>query len=71
MEPIEKTAEEFEHGGTPWLVSYAYMPDELYGLNRIGAKNIRLSGPGALTRSIPGEVLRNIMRDDLLKHEFL
>ena len=38
---------------------------------KAGAKNIKLSGPGALTRSIPGEVLRNIFRDEPLKREFL
>ena len=72
MEPVEKTMDTFESGGTPWPVSYAFMPDELRGImERNGAKNIRLSGPGALSRSIPGEVLRNIMRDEVLKQEFL
>lgn len=72
MEPVEKTAEAFESGGTPWPVSYAFMPDELSGLlERHGARNIELSGPGVLSRSIPGEVLRNIMRDKQLKQEFL
>ena len=72
MEPVERTAQSFETGGTPWPVSYAFMPDELRGiLERGGAMNISLSGPGALSRSIPGEVLRNIMRDERLKQEFL
>jgi hypothetical protein len=72
MEPVERTAATFESGGTPWPVSYAFMPDELQGLlRRYGAKNIRLSGPGALSRSIPGEVLRNIVRDEALKRDFL
>lgn len=30
-----------------------------------------LSGPGALSRSIPHEVLVNIMRDETLRREFL
>ena len=48
------------------------MPDELTAiLENTGAKTIRLSGPGALSRSIPGEVLSNIMRDERLKQEFL
>ena len=72
MDPFEKTAWSFETGGTPWPVSYAFMPDELCGiLESGGAKNIRLSGPGALSRSIPGVVLQNIMSDDGLKREFL
>jgi hypothetical protein len=72
MEPVDKTAEAFERGGAPWPVSYAFMPDELGGiLERHGAKDIRLSGPGALSRSIPGDVLRNIMRDETTQRDFL
>jgi hypothetical protein len=48
------------------------MPDELHGiLESNGAKNIKLSGPGALSRSVPGEVLRNVMQDEQLRREFL
>jgi hypothetical protein len=48
------------------------MPDELSkALEHSGAKNIKLFGPGALSRSIPGEVLANIMRDEPLKQAFL
>ncbi len=72
MEPPEETAKAFETGGAPWPVSYAFMPEELAAvMERHGAKNIRLAGPGALTRSIPRETLRNIMLDDKLKAEFL
>ena len=72
METVEKTVEAYDCGGTPWPVSYAFMPDELYELlERFGAKDIKLSGPGALSRSIPGEVLHNIMQDERLKREFL
>jgi hypothetical protein len=47
------------------------MPDELRDiLERAGAKNTRLYGPGALSRSIPKPVLRNIMKDMQLKREF-
>jgi hypothetical protein len=48
------------------------MPDELQKIfeeNKI--KKIKLAGPGALSRSIPGEVLKNIMRNEHLKKEFL
>jgi SAM-dependent methyltransferase len=72
MEKPEDTAAAYEKGNAPWPVSYSFMPDELESVMRkAGAKNIKLSGPGALTRSIPGEVLRNIFRDEPLKREFL
>ena len=72
MESAEKTAKVFEGGGSPWPVSYAFMPDELLRiLENAGAKEARLSGPGALSRSIPGEVLSNIMRDEPSRQEFL
>jgi SAM-dependent methyltransferase len=72
MERPEDTAAEYEKGGTPWPVSYAFMPDELEAiLKRFGAKDVCLAGPGALSRSVPGEVLRNIMRDEALRREFL
>ena len=62
----------FERGETPWPLSYAFTPGELQGLlERFGTKNVRLSGPGALARSIPGELLREYMRDEALKREFL
>jgi len=72
MEPPRKTAEAYDRGDAPWPVSYAFMPDELRGiLTDSGVKNIRLSGPGALSRSIPGEVLSIIMCDEQLKRDFL
>lgn len=72
MEQPEQTAAEYNKGNSPWPVSYAFMPDELYGiLKRSGAKNIKLSGPGALSRSIPGEVLNRIMQNEALKEDFL
>ena len=72
MESPEATAKAFEKGGTPWPVSYAFMPDELLNiLGRNGAKNIKLAGPGALSRSIPHEVLVTLMGDPELKREFL
>ena len=62
----------YERGESPFPISYAFMPDELIGiLERFGATNIILSGPGALSRSTPGEVLRKIILDEHLKQEFL
>jgi hypothetical protein len=38
------------------------MPDELLEiLVRTGVRDVRLSGPGALARSIPNEVLRMLL----------
>lgn len=72
MEPEQATADAYAQGGTPWPVSYAFMPDELQGiLEQCGARDVQLAGPGALSRSIPGEVLRNIMADELTKRAFL
>jgi len=72
MEALEETAADYDKGGAPWPVSYTFLPEELVSiLERAGAEQIRLAGPGALSRSIPGEVLGNIMRDERLKREFL
>jgi 2-polyprenyl-3-methyl-5-hydroxy-6-metoxy-1,4-benzoquinol methylase len=72
MEKTEDTAAEYDKGKSPWPVSYSFMPDELTAImQKSGAINIGLSGPGALSRSIPGEVLRNIMQNDELKQDFL
>jgi len=72
METPEETAADYDKGGSPWPVSYAFLPEELVSLlERSGAECIRLAGPGALSRSIPGQVLGNIMRDEQLKREFL
>jgi hypothetical protein len=72
MENPEETVAVYDEGNSPWPVSYSFMPDELTAiLKSIGLKKIKLSGPGALSRSIPAEVLSNIMQDERLKQEFL
>ena len=72
MEKYEETKKKFENGETPWPVSYAFMPDEIINiLENKGLKNIKLAGPGALSRSIPAEVLENIMKEEKLKKDFL
>ena len=72
MEKYEETVNKFSNGETPWPVSYAFMPDEIIDiLEKRGLKNIKLAGPGALSRSIPGEVLKNIMKEEKLKKDFL
>ena len=72
MGDIDELTENHLEGKTQWPVTYAFMPDELQEiLEHFGAKNVRLSGPGALSRSIPNDVLVNIMKNDKLKQEFL
>jgi ubiquinone/menaquinone biosynthesis C-methylase UbiE len=72
VEEYEDTISQFEKGETPWPVSYAFMPKELSEIMEMNKmKNIKFSGPGALSRSIPGEVLKNIMNEERLKKEFL
>ena len=62
----------YEQGGTPWCITYTFMPDELQSiLAGYGVKNIRLSGPGAYGRTIPREILVRIMNDPKQKKDFL
>ena len=68
----EAISASYLRGETPWPVSYSFTPGELQGLlERHGAKDVRLSGPGALSRSIPGDLLRAYVRDEALKRDFL
>ena len=63
---------QYEQGGTPWCITYAFMPDELEGiLSGYGVKNIRLSGPGAYGRTVPRDILVKIMNDPKQKKDFL
>ncbi|MBO4883934.1 MAG: methyltransferase domain-containing protein [Clostridia bacterium] len=63
---------EYERGGTPWCITYTFMPDELEALlRRFGVKNIQMSGPGAYARTVPNEVLVKIMNDPRQKADFL
>ncbi len=72
MEKPEDVAAAYERGETPWPVAYGFLPDELLSiLQRFGTKDVKLAGPGALSRSIPREVLANIMVDTTLKQDFL
>lgn len=63
---------EYENGGTPWCITYTFMPDELKNiLERFGVKNIKLAGPGAYARTIPNELLVKIMNDPKQRADFL
>jgi SAM-dependent methyltransferase len=62
----------YESGGTPWPITYSFMPDELKSiLGKCGVKNICLAGPGAYARTIPNELLVRIMNDPKQRADFL
>ena len=68
----EEEIEQYEQGGTPWCITYTFMPDELESIMKgYGVRNIRLSGPGAFGRTIPREILVRIMNDPGQKKDFL
>ncbi len=69
---IKEGVEEYESGGTPWCITYTFLPDELKKtLSDCGVKNIRLAGPGAFARTIPNELLVKIMNDPKQRADFL
>lgn len=68
----EEEIAEYERGGAPWCMTYAFLPDELEGiLAGHGVREIRLSGPGAYGRTVPREILVRIMNDPEQKRDFL
>ncbi len=72
IEGLDQMQKIHEDGEAQWPVNYLFLPDELASImEQNGAKDIRLSGPGALSRSIPREVLLNLISDQQKKREFL
>ena len=68
----ERIEREYAAGRAPWPHNYLFMPDELQEiLVRNGVRDVRLSGPGALARSIPNEVLRTMLLNDDYRGRFL
>jgi SAM-dependent methyltransferase len=68
----QRIEREYAAGRAPWPHNYLFMPDELEKLLlEAGVRDIRLSGPGALARSIPNEVLRTILLSDAHRGRFL
>lgn len=68
----EREIEEYIEGGTPWCITYTFMPDELKRiLSRFGVQDICLAGPGAYARTIPNEILVKIMQDPKQRRDFL
>lgn len=69
---IREGIAEYERGGVPWCITYAFLPDELKGiLSDCGVKDIRLAGPGAFARTIPNELLVKLMNDPEQRADFL
>ena len=68
----EEEIAQYKEGGSPWCITYTFMPDELEGiLSGYGVKNIGLSGPGAYGRTIPREILVKMMKNPEQKRAFL
>lgn len=68
----EAEAAEYEKGGTPWCITYTFLPDELKVLlEKKGVQNIQMAGPGAYARTIPGEILAKIMQEPQSRKDFL
>lgn len=68
----ESEISEYERGGTPWCITYTFLPDELKALlEKQGVQNIHMAGPGAYARTIPGEILVKIMNDPQSRKDFL
>ena len=68
----EDEIKEYERGGTPWCITYTFMPDELKSLlEEYGVRDIKLAGPGAYARTIPNELLVKIMNNPKQRAEFL
>ena len=72
MRPTEDTDREFQAGRAPWPHNYLFEPAELEAL--LAAEyvtDIRLAGPGALSRGLPNEVLRQLLLSPRYRQEFL
>lgn len=68
----EEEIAEYENGGTPWCITYTFLPDELQALlEKQGVQNIQMAGPGAYARTIPGEILAKIMGEPQRRKDFL
>lgn len=68
----EEEIEAYDKGKTPWVITYAFMPDELKNiLQNYGVRNISLAGPGAYARTVPNEILVKIMNDSKQREDFL
>jgi len=62
LEDPDGVVAKMERGETPWPVTYCFLPEELARvLREAGLQDVRLSGPGALSRTIPQPVLKKLL----------
>jgi SAM-dependent methyltransferase len=72
MQDPDSIFAEMKKGYAPWPVNYCFTPPELErALREAGLAEIRLSGPGALARSIPREILRRLLFTPEYRERFL
>lgn len=72
FEEADTVYEQLEQGGTPWPVTYLFRPEELGRLiSRAGLGDVRLGGPGALARTLPGDILRKLLYTEEYRLPFL
>jgi hypothetical protein len=72
FESPESISEAFKNGKTVWPIDYHFLPEELTTiLQEIGIKDIRLSGPGAFSRSIPNTILKKLLLSSDYRKRFL
>ena len=72
MRPTEDTDREFQEGRAPWPHNYLFEPAELEALLKAQhVTDIRLSGPGALSRGLPNEILRHLLLNARYRRQFL
>lgn len=69
---LAEAEKRFSAGEADFPPIYCFSVEELRGiLERCGGRNIQLSGPGALSRSIPNRILIDLMKDADQKAAFL
>ncbi|MDF2926993.1 MAG: Methyltransferase type 11 [Paenibacillaceae bacterium] len=72
MAEPDEVLQQMMSGGTPWPVTYLFRPEELAeALAAAGLGSIRLGGPGALARTLPGEILRRLLYTEEYRTPFL
>jgi SAM-dependent methyltransferase len=65
----DEVFEQMMSGDTPWPVTYLFRPEELADqLRSAGLQEVRLAGPGALARTLPGEILRKLLYTEEFLH---
>ncbi len=70
--PPEETDREYQAGRAPWPHNYLFQPAELETLLSANhVTDIKLAGPGALSRGLPNAILRQLLLSDRHRRQFL